>query len=182
MTVVFNSNWERLDVPGFDSSSLLQTESGWRIEGRSEFTEGDQATNITYEIDFAANGNMWRAVIEGDAHHVVERKSKQWFLDGVLQEDITEGIGMVDFAFTPSAKYFQIKHMGLQIGESEECVVAWFDIGEREISYLHQIYTRLSTNEYEYCLPSYGYHELLTTDENGAVRDCTLLWNASSHH
>lgn len=176
MTVVSNFSWERLDVPGFDSSSLIQTESGWRIEGHAEFSDDTDAQKITYTIDCAANGNMWRATIEGTQNHVIERKSKQWFLDGVLQEDIAESVGLIDFAFTPSAKYFQLKQLNLEIGQSESCVVAWFDLGEEEIGYLHQIYTRTGEREYEYSLPSYGYHETLSVDENGFVAECPHLW------
>ena len=170
--------WERLDVPGFDSCSLIQTDSGWRLEGCAEFTEGGQEHKIDYSVDCAENWNTWRAEIKGTSNHVITRKSGQWFLDGKLQEDMAGGVTQIDFGFTPATNFIQLKQMDLKIGQSDDCVVAWFDLGEPELSYLHQMYKRTGEAIYEYDSPSYGYHETLTIAENGFVADYPHLWTS----
>ena len=168
--------WERLDVPGFDSCALIQTDSGWRLEGHAEFNEAGRAHKIDYSVDCAANWNTWRAEIKGTSNHLIERKSGRWFLDGRPQDDIAAGVTQIDFGFTPATNYIQLKQMALAIGQGDDCVVAWFDLGEGELAYLHQMYNRTGQLTYDYDSPSYGYHETLTLAENGFVADYPHLW------
>ncbi len=177
MKLVSTMRWERLDVPGIDECRLLQADIGWRLEGHAEFTEGGQDHKIDYAVDCTANWNTWRATIEGTANHVIERKSGHWFLNGVEQE-IGAGIGQVDFGFTPATNYLQLKQMNLAVGQSDDCVVAWFDLNEPELVYLHQLYNRTGEHAYEYDSPSYGYSETLIIGENGFVADYPGLWKS----
>lgn len=178
MTAITSMRWERLDVPGTDECRLFQTDSGWHLAGRAQFTDQGQRHDIEYTVDSAENWNTWRAEIKGTANHLIQRKSGQWFLDGVLQEDIAKDITQIDFGFTPATNYMQLKQMGLEIGEEVDCVVAWFDLGEPELVYLHQVYGRIDDNSYEYNSPSYRYHETLVIAENGFVLVYPHLWKA----
>ena len=178
MDLISTMRWERLDVSGIDECSLFQTESGWRLEGHAEFSDGGDKHNIDYNVDCAANWNTWRAEIKGTSNHVITRKSGEWFLDGVSQEDIAASVTQIDFGFTPATNFIQLKQMDLKIGQSETSVVAWLDIGEGELSYLHQLYERTGERSYAYDSPSYGYHETLTIAENDFVADYPHLWRA----
>lgn len=171
--------WERLDVPGTDEARIFQTDTGWRLEGHAEFLEAGQDHKIDYSVDCAVNWNTWRAEVKGTANHIIQRKSGEWFLDGVYQE-VAHGITQVDFGFTPATNYLQLKQMNLAAGQGDDCVVAWFDLGEEELVYLHQIYKRTGEQTYDYDSPSYGYSETLTIAENGFVADYPGLWRAIS--
>lgn len=176
VNIIATIYWERLDVPGNDECRVLQTENGWRLEGYAEFSEGGQDHKIDYSVDCAANWNTWRAEIKGTSNLVISRRSGEWFLDGQLQEDIASSVTQIDFGFTPATNFIQLKQMDLKIGQSDDCVVAWFDLGEGELSYLHQHYERTGERTYAYDSPSYGYHETLTIAESGFVGDYPHLW------
>ena len=178
MKEIANMRWERLDVPGIDECRLYQTDSGWHLAGRAQFVDQGQKHDIEYTVDSAENWNTWRAEIKGTANHLIQRKSGKWFLDGKPQEDIAAGITQIDFGFTPATNYTQLKQMGLDVGEEADCIVAWFDLGEPELVYLHQVYGRIAENKYDYDSPSYRYHEVLTIAKNGFVTDYPYLWKS----
>jgi hypothetical protein len=177
MSVIATMRWERLDVPGTDECRVLETDSGYRLEGLAEYSEQGEAHKISYAIDCAKNWDTWRATIEGTANHVIERKSRLWTLNGVAQE-MAGNVTQIDFGFSAATKFLQLKQMNLAVGQDEHCVVAWFDLFEEELVYLHQIYERKSDSQYGYECPSYKYDETLDVNDQQFVTTFPRLWRS----
>ena len=171
--------WRRIDQPGHDVARLSRAPFGWVLDGHAVFRENG-ATGLHYRVELAADFSTIRGSIEGHregsvVRHAVERRASGWTLDGTAVPGL-EDLVHLDFGFTPSTNWQQLRAAGLAIGEEAEIVAAWFDIGERTLVRLPQHYRRVAADRYRYSSPTTGYEAELELAPNGFVRVYPDLW------
>lgn len=170
--------WRRIDQPGHDAARLLETPEGWRLEGYAAFRENG-ATGLSYTVELAPDWRTRGAVIEGhrDGQPIRHEFTRDggWQLDGKPAPELDDLVHL-DFGFTPSTNFQQLRHAGLAVGEEAEISAAWFDIGEGSLTRLPQRYRRIAEDRYWYSSPMGGYEAVLEIAANGFVRLYPELW------
>lgn len=170
--------WRRLDRPGHDAATIERSGDGWTLSGFAAFSENG-VTGLHYQVELGRDFATRSARIEGfrdDRRFVHEfRRSGAWYLDEVEIPGL-EDLVHLDFGFTPSTNYQQLRHAGLKVGDEAEVPVAWFDIGEAGLVRLPQHYRRVSEDRYEYSSPIASYADVLELAPNGFVRVYPGLW------
>ena len=151
---------------------------GWTLAGFAAFSENG-STGLRYQVELGRDFTTRSATIKGFrdgwqfAHHF--RRAGAWYLD---QEEIAglDDLVHLDFGFTPSTNYQQLRRAALKVGDEAEIPAAWFDIGETSLVRLPQHYRRVSEDRYEYSSPTHSYSAVLELAPNGFVRVYPGLW------
>lgn len=104
----------------------------------------------------------------------VRRSPKgQWFVDGKRRLDLEPCLDL-DVAATPLTNTPTVRRLGLDVGQSEDLVVAWVDVPSLTVTAEAQGYDRLADgpDHRRYRFRAAGIEGLvLTTDLDGLVRD-----------
>ena len=170
--------WRRLDKPGHDAAIIEKSGDGWTLTGFAVFAEKG-ITGLRYQVELGRDFATRSARIEGfrDERQFVHdfRRAGAWYFDGVEIPGL-EHLVHLDFGFTPSTNYQQLRRAGLKVGEEADISAAWFDIGETGLVRLPQHYRRVSEDRYEYNSPTASYSGTLELAPNGFVRVYPGLW------
>jgi hypothetical protein len=170
--------WRRLDQPGHDAAMIERSGDGWTLTGFAAFLE-EGSTGLRYQVELGRDFTTRSARIDGcrDGHRFIHhfRRAGAWYLD---EKEITglDDLVHLDFGFTPSTNFQQLRHAGLKVGEEADIPAAWFDIGEASLVRLPQHYRRLSEDCYNYSSPTASYSEVLELAPNEFVRVYPGLW------
>ena len=169
--------WRRLEIPGHDACRLVQGERGWLLDGHN-VSRGPAAIAYSVECD-----EQWRSqrgrisgwTAAGAVDVTIERDGDLWLFNGAPVPGLDDCID-IDFGFTPATNFLQLRRIALQIGQSAEVPVVWFDLGETTLRRVDQRYDRRSKNTYWYESPSFSYAASLELATNGFVRRYPELW------
>jgi hypothetical protein len=170
--------WRRLDRPGHDAAMIERREDGWRLTGFAVFLENG-FTGLRYQVELGRDFATRSARIDGvrDGQHFMHRfrKDGAWYLDDEEVAGLDDLIH-IDFGFTPSTNFQQLRHAALKVDEEADIPAAWFDIGEANLVRLPQHYRRVSEESYDYSSPTTSYSAVLELAPNGFVRVYPGLW------
>ena len=170
--------WRRLDRPGHDAATIERSGDGWALSGYAAFAEKG-ITGLHYQVELGRDFATRSAKIEGfrDGVHFVHefRRAGAWYLDEVEVPDLDDLVHL-DFGFTPSTNFQQLRRAGLKVGDEADIPAAWFDIGKAGLVRLPQHYRRLSEDRYHYRSPTNSYSEVLELAPSGFVRLYPGLW------
>jgi hypothetical protein len=170
-----------VDVPGHDACRLLQTGSGWRIEGVAVYRHETATACLGYRLDCDADWRTREGVVSGwlDDRSVefeitctVER---EWTLNG-RQVAAVHGSQDLDLGFTPATNLTQIRRIALGAGQSADVAVAWLDVDKGMLDRLAQRYERRDGTRYLYEAPRFQYRAELEVNETGFVTRYPSLW------
>ena len=170
--------WRRQDRPGHDAAIIEKSGDGWTLTGFAVFSEKG-ITGLRYQVELGRDFATRSARIEGfrdDRQFVHDfRRAGAWYLDDVEIPGL-EDVVHLDFGFTPSTNYQQLRRAALKVGDEADIAAAWFDIGETRLTRLPQRYKRLSEDRYDYSSPTAAYSAVLELAPNGFVRVYPGLW------
>ncbi|HVJ70530.1 MAG TPA: putative glycolipid-binding domain-containing protein [Sphingomicrobium sp.] len=170
--------WRRLDRPGHDSAMIERSGDGWTLTGVAAFSEHG-TTGLRYQVELGRDFATRSARIEGFRDGVPFshdfRRAGAWYVDDVKVPDLDDLIHL-DFGFTPSTNFQQLRRAGLKVGDEADIPAAWFDIGETCLVRLPQHYRRVSEDCFEYESPTASYSATLELAPNGFVRVYPGLW------
>jgi hypothetical protein len=170
--------WRRIDRPGHDAAMIERSGDGWTLSGFAVFSENG-CTGLRYQVELGRDFTTRSARIEGfrDGRQFVHdfRRAGGWYLDEVAIAGLDDLVHL-DFGFTPSTNFQQLRRAELKVGDEAEIPAAWFDIGETSLVRLPQHYRRLSEDRYHYSSPTASYSAELELAPNGFVRVYPGLW------
>jgi len=175
--------WHRVDGPGHDACRLVQTDSGWQVEGAAVFQHCGRPAYLAY---VAACDTSWRAlggyVRGGIGDRAVEfgiarSSSGAWTIDGKELPDLRDCQDL-DFGFTPSTNFLHLRRLALDIGQRADVPAAWLDVSTGTLDVLVQRYERRSTTTYWYEAPRFNYAAMLEIDHAGFVVRYPDLWES----
>lgn len=177
--------WRRLDVPGHDAARLVRTGGGYLLEGTAVYLHATGAACIDYRVAVDDEWNTTVGRIEGfvgkhAVKHEIERDTGGWRLDGQRMPNL-DSLRDLDLGFTPATNILQLRRAGPEIGRTAKLTVAWFDIGESQITALPQHYDRRSATSYKYLAPSVPYEAVLELAPNGFIQNYPGLWTMEDH-
>lgn len=172
--------WKALYTPGHDAVSLVQKESGWRLEGTAIYLKDGLPACVHYALELAPDWSTRSGSVDGfvgekAVRHRIQRDADGWTLNGVRQP-VAESLLDLDFGFTPATNYPQLRRMALDIGQSRHITVAWMDVGSSELEPLPQNYHRASAEAYDYESPQGPYKATLQIAPSGFVSIYPELW------
>lgn len=170
--------WRRLDRPGHDAATIERGGDGWTLSGFAAFSEPG-ITGLHYLVELGRDYAARSARIDGfrDGVHFSHefRRAGAWYVDEAEIPGLDDLVHL-DFGFTPSTNYQQLRRADLKVGEEAEIPAAWFDIGEKGLVRLPQYYRRVSQDCYEYRSPTASYSAVLELAPSGFVRIYPRLW------
>ena len=170
--------WRRLDRPGHDAAIIEKSGDGWTLTGFAAFADNG-ITGLRYQVELGRDFATRSARIEGfrdDRQFMHDfRRAGSWYVDDVEVPGLDDLVHL-DFGFTPSTNYQQLRRAALKVGDEADISAAWFDIGETGLVRLPQSYRRLSEDRYAYNSPTASYSAVLELAPNGFVRVYPDLW------
>ncbi|NCP19572.1 MAG: putative glycolipid-binding domain-containing protein [Erythrobacter sp.] len=175
--------WRRLDIPGFDSCSIVRDGSDWRLSGVAEFGEGTQRANLAYQVTCNALWESTAGYVEGwsgnDRIQITAQRSENgtWNCSAAAEGFESEAPD-IDLGFTPATNLNAIRRLGLKVGESAEIVSLWLDSEDWLFKALPQKYVRISEDRYQYRSHLHAFECELEVSGAGIVRDYPGLWRA----
>jgi hypothetical protein len=183
-TIIASAFWRRLDASGSDAARLYQTRTGWRLTGTAVFLQDRAPTRLDYALDLSADWTTERGVITGFVGGAIVDltiicDAAGWCMNGTKAAGF-EHVKDLDLGFTPATNLPQLRRANLQIGESIDFSVAWWEPGTPTLLELPQHYRRRSERTYWYESPSGPYSAELEIAPNGFVRNYPGLWMLES--
>ena len=177
MAVEAFAQWRRLDLPGRDACWLERDGDRWTLYGAALFAHERGPVFVDYNISYDRNWHTEAAHLRGRIgsalfEHHIKRDGPEWIVDNQLPVTMGEAT-QIDFGFTPATNYAQLKRLA---PGGADIVVAWFDIGEKSLTALPQIYLPASGNKIDYQSPLHKYAASLTIATNGFIADYPGLW------
>lgn len=110
---------------------------------------------------------------------IVRQSDGAWTINGRAVTGLEECFDL-DFGFTPATNLFQIRRIALQVGQTADVPVAWFDVPGGALEKMPQRYERRTVDTYWYESPRFRYAALLHVNEAGFVKKYPELWEAET--
>jgi hypothetical protein len=173
--------WRRRDAPGHDACRLIETASGWKLEGCAVFRHKEGPAALAYSVACDAQWRTRSARVSGflgarSTEITIERtEGGDWLLSGTKQPAAAEQIDL-DLNFTPATNLIALRRLKLAVGERAGAPAAYLAFPEERLVVLEQFYRRLDADRYDYEAPAFGYHEVLEFGDNGFVVNYPPLW------
>ena len=136
---------------------------------------------LSYRVDCAPDWITRSAVVDGwfgdeRIKLTVERSTGgEWWLNERVFKKFKDCLD-VDFGFTPSTNFLQLRRCNLAVGKKAEFPVAWLDVPDASLTHLLQRYEKRSETTYWYESPQGPYEALLEMADSGFVRSYPGLW------
>jgi hypothetical protein len=172
--------WRRLEpTPGHAYGRVIRLSEAVVFEGWEVVARQSDGWAIRFRLIVGPNHVPRALEAEADGPRGLRRVSVrrspkgQWFVDGKRRLDLEPCLDL-DVAATPLTNTATVRRLGLDVGQSEELVVAWVDVPSLAVTPEPQGYDRLpdGPNHQRYRFRTAGIEGLvLTTDPDGLVRD-----------
>lgn len=132
-------------------------------------------TNGNWETTFVNIRTQFNNLIETI---VLERKDGKYFLNGDPYLELSDVLD-IDISVTPFTNTLPINRLQLKDGEQKIIDVIYFDIFEKRIEPVRQVYTRVTGTQYVYENYDKTFQANLVIDEQGLVVDYPELFEMS---
>ena len=175
--------WRRLDAAGHDACRLIQRDGARRLEGAATFRHEGVPACLAYEVDCDGEWRTRQGVVHGWVGgepldlRITRTPDGIWTLNGQVVPDLDRCLDL-DFGFTPATNLFQLRRIGLQVGQAADVPVAWLDVPVGTLDVLHQRYERRTADAYWYESPRFDYFALLRVNAVGFAETYPNLWEA----
>jgi len=182
--VIASALWRRLDTPGHDACRLVQSGTGWRLEGTAVFRHVLGPASLAYSVDCGAGWESSSGHIRGmlgarPIDYVIARRGRAWTVNGNATPGL-EHLVDLDLGFTPATNLLPLRRVPIAQGKAAQLPAAWFDVDAGTLTELPQIYERRGELAFWYEAPSTGYAALLEFAPDGFVRSYPGLWEAEA--
>ena len=172
--------WIRLDVPGSETSELVERD-GWLLKGNATFEHEASSANLAYEIRCDTDWLTLSTTVIGAVGdrridlEILRNHAGEWSVNGSKVWEVT-GCDDIDLNFSPSTNMLPIRRLNLRVGESAEVRAAWLRFPSFALEPFQQTYTRLAEDRYLYESAGGEFRRELTVDADGFVLDYPGLW------
>jgi len=136
--------------------------------------------NIETNVNWETKSVTIRIKIDDAADTIILKKQdEKWILNGVPADEYN-GIYDIDISLTPFTNTLPVRRLKLTGHEEQVITVIYFDILDRQIKPLKQIYTRLTAHNYKYENYDKSFTANIQTGEDGLVKDYPTLFEMSA--
>ena len=136
--------------------------------------------NIETNVNWETKSATIRMKIDDAADTITLKKNDgKWFLNGAPADGFND-IYDIDISLTPFTNTLPVRRLKLTGHEEQVITVIYFDILDRQIKPLKQIYTRLTAHNYKYENDDKSFTANIQTDEDGLVKDYPTLFKMSA--
>jgi uncharacterized protein len=165
--------WYSADLASTEHFTADLPASGPRLRGTVALPIDDEPAHLTYEIVADPGWRARRAEIAierpGGSRRIqiVADGEGRWTVDGEPAPAL-DGCLDVDLGWTPATNTFQIRRLGLAVGQQGTVPVAWMTFPELVLERSDQTYERLGSRSWRFS--SGNFTAVLDVDEAGFVR------------
>jgi uncharacterized protein len=135
-------------------------------------------TNENWETTFVNIRTQFDNLVE---LITLEKKEGKWLLNNKPDPEF-EDIFDIDISLTPFTNTLPVNRLKLKDGERKVIEVIYFDIFEKEIKSVKQVYTRVSGTDYVYENYDGSFKANIRVDEQGLVVDYSELFEMITKH
>lgn len=111
----------------------------------------------------------------------LEKKEGKWLLNDTPNDEL-KNVFDIDISLSPFTNTLPINRLQLKDNERQIIEVVYFDILEKEIKPVKQIYTRLATDQYIYENYDKSFKADIKIDEHGLVVEYPKLFEMTTKH
>jgi hypothetical protein len=173
MVALATNLWDGTRTGSLEHFDLLETETGFRLQGTVVLPVEGTAGHIVYGVDV---DDHWRTVavaarIVSDTTERsldVRRTASGWTLDGDVRDDMAGAVD-IDLGWTPATNTLPIRRLRPPLGERVELTAAWIAFPERGFEPMMQAYTNLGGGRWLYESTESGFTAQLAVDAEGVV-------------
>lgn len=173
--------WRRLDHPGLEYLTLLDTPHGPLLEGTVIANPDGTPLKVVYRIACTRDWHTRHVVVDAriggrrEYHELVRDEDLRW-LRNDLHVPALDGCEDIDLSLTPSTNTLPIRRLALAVGRSAQVTSAWIRFPTLEIEPLPQRYTRVAERTYRYESRGGAFTATLEVDERDLVIDYPPAW------
>jgi hypothetical protein len=166
--------WAFPDQDSLEYFDLTETNDAIVLEGTVVLCLDQRAARVNYRIECAPDWTTRRALItqdyDGQARTLDIRvdQAGRWFTND-QPVAFAAGLTDIDLSVTPSTNLLPIRRFNLNVGEAREVTAVWVRFPSLTLEPLHQRYTRVDEQLYQYEGLSTGFSALLEVDEFATV-------------
>ena len=165
--------WTGTRYHSIEHCVLTKTVVGNEITSTIIGSSENQIYKVGYHINTNENWEMTfvtlRTLVDNsDESFTLEKKDGKWLLNGKLNFDL-QNIFDIDISLTPFTNTLPINRLQLKDNERKVIEVLYFDILEKQIRPVKQIYTRLAADRYIYENYDKSFKAEIKIDEQGLV-------------
>ena len=141
----------------------------YKVEYYIKTNENWETTFVTLEIQLDNSNELL----------ILEKTKGTWLLN-TKPDDRLKNIFDIDISLTPFTNTLPINRLKQKDDERQTIEVIYFDILEREIKPVKQVYTRLATDRYLYENYDKSFKADIVIDEQGLVVDYPKLFEMTA--
>lgn len=174
--------WRRLDRPGHEFASLIETPGGASLEGTAIFVEYQKPCCLEYRIACDASWRTMAARVTGRlggralAIDIRADRDRRWIVNQ-LECPQVHGCDDIDLSFSPATNLLPIRRLLLGVGQRASVRAAWLRLPECALEPLDQAYERVGDSMYRYESGGGAFVALLEVNEIGFVTRYPDLWH-----
>jgi hypothetical protein len=174
--------WAFPDQDSLEYFELTESNDAILLDGTVVLCLDQRAARVTYRIECAPDWKTRRALITQDYDGQTRQLTIQvdeagnWFAND-QPVSFASGLTDIDLSVTPSTNLLPIRRFNLTIAESREVTAVWVRFPSLTIEPLHQRYTRVDEQLYQYEGLSTGFQALLDVDEFATVIRYGDFWH-----
>lgn len=177
--------WAFPDQDSLEYFNLTQDENTIHLDGTVILCMDQRPARVNYRIECAPGWTTRHALItqdyDGQTRTLDIRvdQARRWFAD---EQPIAFATGLtdIDLSVTPSTNLLPIRRFKLNIAEAQEVTAVWVRFPSLTIEPLHQRYTRVDEQIYQYEGLSTGFRALLEVDDFAYVIRYGDFWQRVS--
>ena|SRR5436305_2900487 len=179
-----NIIWTGKLYRSIENCILTKTISGNEIISTIIGNYEKQIYKVDYSVTTNKNWETLSAAIQTQLDNStglfsLEKKNEKYFINGEPDERL-KNIFDIDISLTPFTNTLPINRLKLKSKERKVIEVIYFDILQKEIKPVKQIYTRLTTNEYLYENYDKSFKAKIKVDNHGLVVDYPKLFEMTA--
>ncbi len=171
--------WHSAELASSEHFTAELRDEGPRLHGTVVLPIDGRPAHLVYEIVADPEWRARRADVVIDQPTVSGRTSRttrievvadgtgRWLVDGQPASAL-DGCLDIDLGWTPATNTFQIRRLGLEVGERQSLAVAWLRFPELVLERNEQTYERLGPTVWRYS--SGDFSAVLDVDGEGFVR------------
>ena len=177
--------WRRLDQAGHEAARLVETASGYALDGSAVFAEAGAPCRLNYRIVCDANWRTGSANVHGwigtrgVALDITADAQRRWFVNGIECADAL-GCEDLDLSFSPLTNLLPIRRLRLKVGARAAVRAAWLRFPECRIEPLDQLYERAGDLAYRYESGGGSFVTVLQVNPAGFITHYPDLWTCES--
>ncbi|WP_410881340.1 putative glycolipid-binding domain-containing protein [Myroides sp. DW712] len=176
--------WLGVDAISVEHFSIIEKEGSFHCKGELVGNKNNRIYGVEYQLVVTSNWETRFFDIRCQEGHRFfqlsgHKLSEQWMIDEQEHPHLKDCLD-IDITVTPFTNTLPINRLKLEIGETKTIQVLYINPLEGNFTLVHQEYTKLTPDTYQYKNSWSDFEATIQVDEQGLVRDYPGLFKRLS--